>query len=167
MDRKNSYVYGSAAPNLAQPAERPLEQQRVERKQRTRPVPQKSSIPKARLVFAVLFVASVCFVILYRFCLITELNARMGTLTAQYNRLRDENRMLNVEIETSIDLNRVKQIAETKLKMHTPDSFQMVLVSVPKSNYSVVLDHDYIDNTVQNSSLMEKIIDTAKAVLHR
>jgi len=167
LDRKNSYVYGSTAPNLVQPAERPLEQQRVEKRQKARPIPQKSNIPKARLVFAVLFVAGVCFVILYRFCLITELNSHMGTLTEQYNRLRDENRMLNVEIETSIDLNRVKEIAETKLKMHTPDSYQMVLVSVPKSNYSVVLDHDYIDNTVRNSSLMERIIDTAKAVLHR
>ncbi|NLX64016.1 MAG: cell division protein FtsL [Clostridiaceae bacterium] len=167
MDRKNRYIYGSTAPNLVQPAEQPLEQQRVKRRQKTRPVPQKSNIPKARLVFAVLFVAGVCFVILYRFCLITELNSRMGALTEKYNRLRDENRMLNVEIETSIDLNRVKEIAETKLKMHTPDSYQLVLVSVPKSNYSVVLDHEYIDNTVRNSSLMERIIDTAKAVLHR
>jgi hypothetical protein len=89
----------------------------------------------------------------------------MGALNEQYNRLRDENRMLNVEIETSIDLNRIKEIAETKLNMHTPERYQMVLVSVPKSNYSVVLDHEYIDNSVQNSSLMEKIINTAKAVL--
>ena len=165
MDRKHSYVYGSAAPNIAHRAEQPLEQQRIERKQTTPPVPKKSNIPKAKLVFALLFVASVCFVILYRFCVITELNSRMGALNEQYNRLRDENRMLNVEIETSIDLNRIKEIAETKLNMHTPERYQMVLVSVPKSNYSVVLDYDYIDNTTQKSSLMEKIINTTKAIL--
>jgi len=166
MNRKNGYVYGSAAPNLVQPAEQPLEQQRIDRELKARPIQQKSDIPKAKLVFAVLFVAGICFFILYRFCIITELNSRMGALTEEYNRLRDENRMLNVEIETSIDLNRIKEIAETKLHMHTPDSYQMVLVSVPKSNYSVVLNHEYIDNTVQDSSLMERIIDTAKAVLH-
>ncbi|HHU91167.1 MAG TPA: cell division protein FtsL [Clostridiaceae bacterium] len=165
MDRKNSYVYGSAAPSMPQRAKQPLEQQRVERKPSIRPIPQKSDIPKAKLIFAVLFVASVCFGILYRFCVITEMNTRMGALTEQYNQLRNENRMLNVEIETGIDLNKVKEIAETKLDMHTPDSYQIVLVNVPKSNYSVVLDHEYIDNSVQNSSLMEKIINTAKAVL--
>lgn len=165
MDRKNSYVYGSAAPNMAQRAEQPLEQQRIERKQTIRPTPQKSSIPKARLVFAMLFVVGVCFVILYRFCAITELNSRMGALNEQYNQLRDEKRMLNVEIETSIDLNRVKEIAETKLNMHTPERYQMVLVSVPKSNYSVVLDYEYIDNSAQKTSLMEKVINTVKAIL--
>lgn len=165
MDRKNSYIYGSAAPNMAQRAEQPIEQQRIERKEAIRPIPQKSNIPKAKLVFAMLFVVSVCFVILYRFCVITELNSQMGALNKQYNELRDENRMLNVDIETSIDLARVKNIAETRLNMHTPERYQMVLVSVPKSNYSVVLDHEYIDNTVEKSSLMEKIINTAKAVL--
>ncbi|MGI6123790.1 MAG: cell division protein FtsL [Acetivibrionales bacterium] len=165
MDRKNSYIYGSAAPKMAQRAEQPIEQQRIQRKEAIRPIPQKSNIPKAKLVFSVLFVVSVCFVILYRFCVITDLNSRMGALNEKYNRLRDENRMLNVDIETSIDLNRVKEIAETKLHMHTPESYQLVLVSVPKSNYSVVLDHEYIDNTTKNTSLMEKVINTAKAIL--
>ena len=165
MDRKNSYIYGSAAPKIARRAEQPLEQQRIERKQTIPPIPKKSNIPKAKLVFAVLFVVSVCFVILYRFCVITELNSRMGALNEQYNQLRDEKRMLNVEIETSIDLNRVKGIAETKLNMHTPERYQMVLVSVPKSNYSVVLDYEYIDNSAQKTSLMEKVINTVKAIL--
>ena len=88
MDRKNSYVYGSAAPSMPQRAKQPLEQQRVERKPSIRPIPQKSDIPKAKLIFAVLFVASVCFGILYRFCVITEMNTRMGALTEQYNQLR-------------------------------------------------------------------------------
>lgn len=165
MDRKNSYVYGSAAPSMPQRAEQPIEKQIIEKRQVTRPIPQKSNIPKAKLVFAMLFVVGVCFVILYRFCAITELNSRMGALNEQYNQLRDEKRMLNVEIETSIDLNRVKEIAETKLNMHTPERYQMVLVSVPKSNYSVVLDYEYIDNSVQKTSLMEKVINTAKAIL--
>jgi cell division protein FtsL len=165
VDRKNSYIYGSAAPNIVHKPEKPVEQQRIERKESIRPIPQKSKIPKAKLVFAMLFVVSVCFIILYRFCVISELNSRMDSLYKEYNELRDENRMLNVAIETSIDLNRVREIAENKLNMHTPERSQLVLVSVPKSNYSVVLDREYIDNTTQKSSLMEKIINMAKAIL--
>lgn len=167
MDRNNSYIYGSAAPKLPERAGSPQEQQRTERKvqKQTRPASKTASIPKARMVFAMVFITAVCFVILYRFSVITELNSQMGELTADYNRLRDENRMLNVEIQTSINLDYVKEIAETRLNMHKPDQYQLVLVNVPKSNYSVVLNHEYIDSTAQKTSIMEKIIDTVKAVL--
>jgi hypothetical protein len=53
MDRKHSYVYGSAAPNIAQRAEQPLEQQRIERKQTTPPVPKKIKHTKSQI--------SICF----------------------------------------------------------------------------------------------------------
>lgn len=165
MARNNSYIYGSVAPKLPQQVEGPIEQQRVVKKKATRPIPQKTHIPKTRLVFSIVFIVSVCFVILYRFCVITDLNTKMGNLNARYNELRNENRMLNVDIETSIDLDRVKEIAETKLSMHTPDQYQLVLVNVPKSNYSIVLDYDYIDGTAQKASLMENIFNAAKAIL--
>ncbi len=167
MDRSNSYVYGSVAPKLPERTGRPMEQHRPERKvsKQARPYPKSSSMPKAKMVFALLFVTAICFVILYRFSVITELNSTMGKLTAQYNQLRDENRKLKVDIETSIDLDYVRHIAETKLNMHKPDKYQLVLVSVPKSNYSVVLNHEYIDETTQKTSLVDKIMKTVRAVL--
>lgn len=167
MDRNNSYIYGNVAPKLPVRTEKPAERQRTERKAsvQTRSYPKSSSMPKTRMVFALLFVTAVCFVILYRFSVITELNSQMGKLTAQYDQLRNENRMLKVDIETSIDLDYVRHIAETKLNMHKPDKYQLVLVSVPKSNYSVVLNHEYIDETTQKASLVEKIIRTVRAVL--
>ncbi|MGI6622372.1 MAG: hypothetical protein GX227_09780 [Clostridiaceae bacterium] len=167
MDRNNSYIYGSVAPKLPGRTGRPAEQQRIEKKvsKQTRSYPKSSSVPKTRMVFALMFVTAICFVILYRFSVITELNSRMGKLTAEYNQLRDENRMLKVDIETSIDLDHVKHIAETKLNMHKPDKYQLVLVSVPKSNYSVVLNHEYIDETTQKASLVDKVMKTVRAVL--
>jgi hypothetical protein len=49
--------------------------------------------------------------------------------------------------------------------MHKPDKYQLVLVSVPKSNYSVVLNHEYIDETTQKASLVDKVMKTVRAVL--
>jgi cell division protein FtsL len=167
VERYNGYVYGSVAPKLPESTERQVGEQRIGKKvsKQTRSYQQTSSMPKARMVFALLFITAVCFVILYRFSVITELNSTMGELTAQYNLLRDENRKLKVDIETSIDLDYVRQIAETKLNMHKPDQYQLVLVSVPKSNYSVVLNYDYIDETTQKTSLVDKIMKTVRAVL--
>ncbi len=167
MDRNNSYIYGSAAPKLPERDGSPQKQQRIERKvqKQTRPAPKFASIPKGKLFFAMIFITAVCFVILYRFTVITELNTQMGDLTKKYDRLRDENRMLNVDIQTSINLDYVKEIAETKLNMHKPDQYQLVLVNVPKSNYSVVLNHDYIDSTSQKTSIMEKLMNTVRAII--
>lgn len=167
MDRNGSYIYGSVAPRIPVRSGMPEEQQRIEKKvsKQARSYPKSSSMPKTRMVFALLFVTAVCFVILYRFSVIVELNSEMGKLTAVYNQLRDENRKLKVDIETSIDLDYVKHIAETKLDMHKPDQYQIVLVSVPKSNYSVVLNHEYIDETSRKTSLVEKITRTVRAVL--
>lgn len=165
MARDNSYIYGSVAPKLSSPAEKPIEQQRVIKKEKTHVVPQKHHIPKSRLFFAIAFTVGVCFIILYRFCIISEMNTKMGVLNAKYNELQDENRKLNVAIETSIDLDRVREIAQTKLNMHAPDQNQLVLVNVPKSNYSVVMNYDYIDESGQKSSLVENILNLAKGVL--
>jgi len=89
----------------------------------------------------------------------------MSKLTEEYNRLRDENRALNVEIETSINLDYVKEFAETRLNMHKPDSYQIVTVSVPKSDYSVVVDQSYIDSATENTSLIGNIVKLFKAIL--
>jgi len=164
VERNTRYVYGSAAPKI------PVEHQshtenKVVRRVSSKPLPSGSSIPKVQMIFCIVFMVAVSFVILYRYSLISELNYRMSKLTEEYNRLRDENRALNVEIETSINLDYVKEFAETRLNMHKPDSYQIVTVSVPKSDYSVVVDQSYIDSATENTSLIGNIVKLFKAIL--
>jgi cell division protein FtsL len=165
VETKNRYIYGSAAPKLPQETNRSVQEKRQIKKKASEVLPRKSQLPKAKILFCLIFMVAICFVILYRFSAIAELNYRMGELTAEYDRLKNENRALAVEIETSINLDRIKTIAETKLNMHKPESYQLVLVSVPKNNYSVVLDQEYINEKTRNVSLMENIINTVKAIL--
>lgn len=165
MGRYDHYIHGSAAPKLPRQVENPVEQQKVVRREAARPVSKTAHLPKGRMLLAIMFVVVVCFVILYRFCYISDLNIQMGKLTKRYDELRDENRKLNVAIETSIDLDRIKEVAETKLNMHAPDQNQLVLVNVPKSNYSVVMDYSYIDSGAYKTSPMENFIKAAKSIL--
>jgi cell division protein FtsL len=165
VERSNDYIYGSAAPKFPQRDEEYSGRQRVQKRVISKPLSKKQIIPKAKMLFAVVFMVAVSFVILYRFSVIAELNYRMGNLTENYKELRDENRKLEVDIATSINLDRVKELAEANLDMHKPDSYQTILVSVPKNNYSVVMDQAYINETTEDTSLMENIINAAKAVL--
>jgi len=162
VENYNRYVYGSVAPKLPPESER-----HDARKQAPKAAPRLSqpSLPKVQMIFCVIFMVAVSFIILYRYSVISELSNRMGVLTKEYNTLRDENRMLKVEIEKSINLNYVKEIAETKLNMHKPYSYQLVLVDVPKSDYNVVVNQSYIEEATKNASLLGKIMDTVKAIL--
>ncbi len=164
MEKRNAYVYGSLAPKLPERVERPIEKKRVQQQQVLKPIPNERIIPKAKMILGVLFVVALAFVIIYRFSAIAELNYQMGILNDQYNQLRDDNRKLEVEIETSINLNRVKEIAETKLGMHKPELYQIVLVNVPKNNYSVVVDQAYINETTKNASLVESLLGAIKSI---
>lgn len=165
MERNSSYIYGSVAPKIPQEPERYVERKKIPRTVPQKAMPSQSSIPKVQMIFIVVFMVAVSFVILYRYTTISEMNYKMGMLTQEYDKLRDENRALKVDIETSINLDYVKEYAETHLKMHKPDSYQLVLVDVPKSDYSVVLDQSYIDDATENTSLMSSIVNLFKAIL--
>ncbi len=166
MEKKNGYIYGSVAPKLPEKAERPpVEHQSPKPKKSALPHSKQASIPKAKMITCIVCMVAICFVMLYRFSAIAKLNYTMGVLNDKVSQLRDENRMLEVDIGTSINLERVKEIAETKLGMHKPESYQVVVVSVPKNNYSVVMDQAYIDQTTQNTSLMDNLVNAVKAVL--
>lgn len=167
MESRSRYVYGSAAPNLPQRPERqptrPTEKRRIKVSRVTPPA--YGHVPKAKLLFCVIMLAAMCFVMLYRFSILSDLNTTMNRMNEKYNALRNENRILKVEIETSIDLDRVKQVAETEMGMHKPDRFQIIPVSVPKNDYTVVLDQQYIDEASgAGKPIMESILDAIKAV---
>jgi len=167
MDHRMSYVYGSAAPKLPQ---RP-EKQEVRQPEKIRPkasrvaVPAYAHVPKAKLIFCVIALALMSFVVLYRFSILADLNTAMNKMNEEYNTLRDENRLLKDEIETSIDLDNVKQVAENEMGLHKPDKFQVVPVSVPKNDYNVVLDQKYIDQATDRNDkpLLEGILDSIQA----
>ena len=167
METRYGYVYGSAAPKLPQRPERQAAQQpkRSRVKVSRAAAPAYAHVPKARLIFCIVALASMCFVVLYRFSILSDLNATMNRMNEEYNALRNENRLLKVEIETSIDLDRVKQVAEAEMGMHKPDRFQIVPVSVPKNDYNVVLDQQYIDQATDNSGkpLLKGILDAIQA----
>lgn len=166
MEPRNAYMYGSAAPKLPQRPERQEVQQPKERRVRVSraAAPAYAHVPKARLFFCIIALAAMCFVVLYRFSILSDMNAAMNKMNEEYNTLRNENRLLKVEIETNIDLEKVRQVAEAEMGMHKPDRFQVVPVSVPKNDYNVVLDQQYIDKASDGSKpLLEGVLDSISA----
>ena len=135
---------------------RPLHEQPIEQgRQRPNPVSRQPGtvvtlqtvsveFPKKSLVFGILAAFCLCFLILVRYGAMSELNLEIGRMNREYAALKETGRMLQVEIESGLQLDAIRSAAETQLGMHTPSMNQVITVQVPKSAYSVVADTEYI-----------------------
>jgi len=95
---------------------------------------------KVKLVLFIVAAFGACWLLMYRYALITELTYKINTANKQYNNILSENVKLKVEIERQIDLQKIRELAETKLGMHKPDKYETVYIKVPKNDYTQVSD---------------------------
>ncbi len=122
--------------------------------------------PKASLVFGVLFAFCLCFFVLYRYSTLSEMNFRLNQLNSECADIKESSRMLKVDIESSLKLDNIREIAENRYGMHDPITNQIVPVHVPKSQYSVVVDSAYIAEKAETGKgLFAWALDTIGAVL--
>lgn len=139
MSKRYDYVYGSAAPKLN---EQPYQPKRQVTRRKNTPVPKKQirpeaePFPTARIVICILIAFAAVSVIIYRYSAITEMNFSLAALNKEYESLKDSNRKLEVSINTKINQENIRKIAEERLNMKMPDSYQKIPVKVPKVNYS-------------------------------
>ncbi len=138
----NRYIYGSAAPKLPERPQR--EEQQVRRAPRQRRmqvvVPEPIKYPVGKMVFCILVGFMILFILIFRFATITEMNGELAAMNAKLEQMKDSNRKLQAEISTSINQETIRQIAEERLSMKMPDSYQRIPVNVPKVNYSTITE---------------------------
>jgi len=93
-----------------------------------------------KLVVSALFILSIAFVILFRYSMITEANARNDKLQSEYNQIADENKRINVEIDSNVNLSKVEDIAINRLGMKKPEKYQTVYINVIGDDFVTVPD---------------------------
>jgi len=133
----NSYNYGSTARKLTYPeGSEPSSHQKLINNNKS--LTQKRAKAKFKVVMLVFGVFLCCLSIIYRYAMITHLNYEADNLTAQYNKIKNENLKLKIQINHDTDLAKIKQIAEEKFSMQAPDQRQIVYVRVPKNDFTKV-----------------------------
>lgn len=90
---------------------------------------------KMKIVCLVLFLFLCSLITMYRYAQITDLNYKINEAQKQFSILQNDNLKQRVEIERSLDLSYVREVAVSKFGMHKPERYQMVSVSVPKTDY--------------------------------
>ncbi len=125
------------------------------------------AFPRKSLIFGILMAFGLCFLILTRYGAMAELNLELGKLNREYAALKEAGRMLQVEIESGLQLDAIRAAAESELDMHAPAMNQVVSVQVPKSAYSVVSDDTYLSRLNEGgNSFWADIAERMGAVVH-
>lgn len=91
--------------------------------------------PKAKLVLYIAIGFLVLFSISYRNSLIAENFNKKEKLKEDLSSIRKENEQLKVNIESSLNLNNVEQMAKEMLGMQKLDNKQKIYINLPKKDY--------------------------------
>ena len=144
--RYNGYQY-ETSPRKIEPEYRPYKKQEPYKSKKStvskkkakkvdKKVKAKSKLkPKAQIALYVAIGFIVLFSISYRNSLITESFNEKESKKEELSSIRKENEQLKVNIESSLNLNNVEQMAKEMLGMQKLDNKQKVYVSLPKKDY--------------------------------
>ena len=110
---------------------------------------------KAKVIIYVLATFSIIFTISYRNTLINEAYSKTETLKNDLSNIEKDNEQIEVNIENSINLTNIGQVAKEKLGMTTLTTKQTVYINLPKQDY-IESESDEVSKD-EKKSLLEKI----------
>lgn len=152
LQAKNNYVDGTAAVKLEYDvySENKVLSEKKRNKARNK--------EKLKTVAITVAIFALGLVLMYRYALITDMSYKVNKADNEYNKIKNENSRLRVEIEKEIDLSNIKRLAEEKLNMQKPDKYQIVYLRVPKSDYTIV-NSVYKMDEKQGNSMFASLFD--------
>ena len=136
MDRRQSYVHGTAARKLGYDIyeENELLKRKLKEKQDNK--------EKRKILLHVFFCCALALIMMYRYSLLTDMNYNMNKKYKEYETIKNSNIALRVSIEKEENLSNIKEQARTRLDMQTVNKSQVVYVRVPTSDFVKYADGD-------------------------
>jgi hypothetical protein len=94
---------------------------------------------KTRMFLLSLMVFACGMMIMYRYAMITDMNYQIDAARSKYHRMENDNIFVRMSMQNELDLSKLREVAENRLRMHEPRGDQMVMVHVPKEDYIEIL----------------------------
>lgn len=158
IEKGSTYVYGTAAEKIEYDVYQHNEVLKNKKKIRT------NNKTKVKVVFTLLLIFAMFSLIMYRYSMITELNYDIAKTEKNYDKIKDENARLLVQIENETDLKKIKEVAINELGMQIPNKMQTIHISVDKKDFTVVAK-EYQDIKQENKSKLPEIFDKASKLI--
>lgn len=139
---KDKYVYGNVAEKLEQQMQQnsnehydPYEQNAL---LRSKKVARNNAKIKAKIIIYIFLIFGMCAIIMFRYAQISQIGYDSDKLKKNYIEVQQENARIELEIEKAMDLDSIREIAESSLRMHKPDKNQIVYVTVPRQDKTIL-----------------------------
>ncbi len=134
----------------------------VEHKQAVQQTAGAKRLP-VKLIGNVLLACVAALLILFRYSAIVERDHQLEILKEERNAIVDENKRLQVEIDSALNLENVERIAMTELGMSKPEKYQTIYVNIQGDDYIEVAEE--IEETAEGKQFYATIIQTLGNVL--
>ena len=119
-----------------QPYERKKRSEEV-KKAKVQQKPKKQD--KLKTMLSIMAAFAVAFIMLLRYVAITEASSNVDRLKKELANLQSANQHMQVQIDGSVDLKKVEEVAINKLGMRRPEKYQTVYVNLKQTDYAEVV----------------------------
>jgi len=131
----NKYVYGSVAENIKNDTYDPYEENAV---LKSKKIARSNTKVKAKIIFNIFIVFGLCAIVMFRYAQINQLSYDINKLSKQYVTMQNDNELISIDILKAMGLKNIREVAENNLNMHKPDKSQIVYVTVPKEDVTIL-----------------------------
>ena len=107
-----------------------------EKKSTVKRIKRVSKASYAVAVFYIVIIFAIAFFIVMREVNIAQESNKVNSLTTQLEEARTQNKRATLELESSIDLKRIEQIATEKYGMARPEKNQIVYINVKQTDFT-------------------------------
>jgi cell division protein FtsL len=111
-----------------------------------------------------MIIFAIGMLVLFRYASITELGYRLNEQNKLYEEVSNENKRISVDIARQVNLSDIRRIAEERLKMQEPQSYQIVHIEVPSIDETNV-NEPKLPETFDKTPWYTKIITEIKLLL--
>lgn len=129
--------------------------------------PKEKGINKIRTLSGVLLCFGIAFFVILRYAAIAEESSQIEAYRKQLSQLKRNNEQMQVELERTVNLERVEEIATNRLGMRRPEKYQTVYITIEKNDYAeVVYEQPDNNNSLGGLSTVMTMINNVLEYLH-
>ena len=154
LAEKEKYYYGTAAPKIDYDVYENNKVLKAKKRQK------RNNKVKLKAVFCILIFFLSFSHIIYMYAQVTEMDYKLNKDNKILNEHKNENIRLKLEIQKNLDLNRIREIAQTRLDMQKPDKHQIIYVNVPKTDFTEIPEKKEGISKVSLISYVENIFSS-------
>ncbi len=119
---------------------------------------------KMGLLVKFMLVFALGLLVVFRYASITEMGYKVSNAKSEYQNLTADNERLTAQIESSMNLDELSDLAKEKFDMQRPQTYQMVVLNIKPADQTEIYETE-LQEVTEDKAWYEKIYDGIREFL--